>query len=137
MIRVDTHQHFWNLDEVAYPWLTPDLGPIYRNFDADELAPQLAAAGVEHTVIVQAMNSYADTDSMLAIAAAYDWVAGVVGWLPIHDPAETARKLDEYGQQPLFQRRQAPDPRRAQPRLGRAEASDRRPATPGGCRADL
>ena len=102
MIRIDTHQHFWNLDEVAYPWLTPDLGPIYRNFDADELAPQLTAAGVEHTVIVQAMNSYADCDSMLAIAAEYDWVAGVVGWLPIHDPAETARKLDEYGGNPFF-----------------------------------
>lgn len=102
MVKVDTHQHFWNLDEVAYPWLVADFGPIYRNFGADELAPQLAAAGVEHTVIVQAMNSYADTDAMLAIAEAYDWVAGVVGWLPVHDPAETARKLDEYGRNPWF-----------------------------------
>ncbi len=102
MVRVDTHQHFWNLDEVAYPWLAPAYGAIYRNFDADDLAPQLRATGVEHTVIVQAMNSYADTDSMLAIAAAHDWVAGVVGWLPIHDPAETARKLDEYGRNPWF-----------------------------------
>ena len=102
MVKLDTHQHFWNLDEVAYPWLRPSAGAIYRNFAADELAPQLAAAGVEHTVIVQAMNSYADTDSMLAIAVAQDWVAGVVGWLPIHDPAETARKLDEYGRNPYF-----------------------------------
>lgn len=102
MVSVDTHQHFWNLDEVAYPWLVPAYGPIYRNFDADDLAPQLAAVGVEHTVIVQAMNSYADTDSMLAIAEANNWVAGVVGWLPIHDPAETARKLEEYGRNPYF-----------------------------------
>ncbi len=102
MLKVDTHQHFWNLDEVAYPWLTPSLGKIYRNIDADELAPQLAAAGVDRTVIVQAMNSYADTNSMLSIAQTYDWVAGVVGWLPIHDPAETARKLDEYKRNPYF-----------------------------------
>ncbi len=102
MLKVDTHQHFWNLDEAAYPWLTPSLGKIYRNIDAEELAPQLAAAGVDHTVIVQAMNSYADTDSMLAVAETYDWVAGVVGWLPIHDPAETARKLDEYARNPYF-----------------------------------
>jgi len=102
MLTVDTHQHFWNLDEVAYPWLVPAYGPIYRNFDADELAPQLAAAGVDKTVIVQAMDSYADTDSMLAIAEACDWVAGVVGWVPIHDPAETAKKLDEYGRNPYF-----------------------------------
>ena len=92
MRTIDTHQHFWNLDEVAYPWLTSELSPIYRNFSPEELAPQLSAAGVDKTVIVQSMNSYADTDSMLAIADAYDWVAGVVGWLPLHDPAETARR---------------------------------------------
>ena len=62
MVRVDTHQHFWNLDEVAYPWLVPAYGPIYRTYTADELAPQLAASGVDKTVIVQAMDSYADTD---------------------------------------------------------------------------
>ncbi|MYE27596.1 MAG: amidohydrolase family protein, partial [Chloroflexi bacterium] len=102
MVTVDTHQHFWNLDEVAYPWLAPAYGPIYRSFAADELAPQLAASGVEKTVIVQAMDSYADTDSMLAIAEANDWVAGVVGWVPLHDPDETAKKLDEYGRNPYF-----------------------------------
>ena len=102
MVTVDTHQHFWNLDKVAYPWLTLDFGPIYRNFSPDELALQLAAAGVDKTVIVQSMNSYADTDSMLAIAEAYDWVAGVVGWLPIHDPAETAKKLEEYEKNRYF-----------------------------------
>ncbi len=102
MQTVDTHQHFWNLDEVAYPWLVPAYGPIFRNFDANELEPQLMASGVDKTVIVQAMDSYADTDSMLAIAEAYEWVAGVVGWVPIHDPEETAKKLDEYGQNPYF-----------------------------------
>ncbi len=102
MVTVDTHQHFWNLDEVAYPWLVPAYGPIYRTFAAAELEPQLAAAGVDKTVIVQAMDSYADTDSMLAIAEANDWVAGVVGWVPLHDPAEAAKKLAEYGQNLYF-----------------------------------
>ena len=99
---IDTHQHFWNLDEVAYPWLVPEYGPIYRNFAPDELAPQLAACGIDSTVIVQSMNSYADCDSMLSIAAAHDWVAAVVGWVPIHDPAEADRKLDEYAANPYF-----------------------------------
>ena len=102
MPKVDTHQHFWNLNEVAYSWLVPEFGPIYRTFAPAELAPQLAAAGVDKTVIVQSANSYADTDSMLAIAEECDWVAGVVGWVPIHDPAETAKKLDEYGGNPYF-----------------------------------
>lgn len=102
MLKVDTHQHFWNLDEVAYPWLIPEYGPIYRTYTPEELAPQLAASGVDKTVIVQAMDSYADTNSMLKIAAENDWVAGVVGWVPLHDPLEADRKLDEYQQNPYF-----------------------------------
>ncbi|MCY4466668.1 MAG: amidohydrolase family protein [Chloroflexi bacterium] len=102
MYKVDTHQHFWNLDEVAYPWLAPAYGPIYRTFTPAELEPQLNAAGVDKTVIVQSMDSYADTDSMLAIAEQHDWVAGVVGWAPLHDPAEADKKLDAYTQNPYF-----------------------------------
>ena len=102
MVKVDTHQHFWNMNEVAYPWLVPEYGPIYRTFEPSELEPQLKASGVDKTVIVQAMDSYADTNSMLNIAKNYDWVAGVVGWVPILDPEETAKKLDEYTRNPYF-----------------------------------
>lgn len=102
MLKVDTHQHFWNLDKVAYPWLVPEYGPIYATFEPADLEPQLKANGVDKTVIVQAMDSYADSDSMFEIAANNDWVAGVVGWVPLHDPVECARKLDEYIQNPYF-----------------------------------
>ena len=98
MLKLDTHQHFWHLEKVAYPWLVPEYGPIHANFEAADLAPQLAETGMQKTVIVQAADSYEDTNYMLATAAANDWVAGVVGWLPLLDPAEMARKLDEdYG----------------------------------------
>ena len=31
-MKVDAHQHFWNLNKIEYPWLVPDYGPIYANF---------------------------------------------------------------------------------------------------------
>jgi L-fuconolactonase len=93
---IDTHQHFWNLDKVAYPWLVPEYGPIYRTFEAPELESQLQAAGVDHTVIVQSMDSYEDTAYMFETAAHYSWVAGIVGWVPLLRPDETARKLEEH-----------------------------------------
>ncbi len=100
---VDSHQHFWDLEEVEYPWLVPDYGPIYRTFRPAELEPQLRAAGVERTVLVQAANSYEDTDSMLRHAAALEWIGAVVGWVPLDAPAEAARKLDEqYLRDPWF-----------------------------------
>jgi L-fuconolactonase len=46
---IDSHQHFWNLEQGEYPWLTPELDPIYRTFEPPELALQLEAAGVDGT----------------------------------------------------------------------------------------
>jgi L-fucono-1,5-lactonase len=99
---VDSHQHFWNLDEVEYDWLVPSYGPIYRTFEPDELEPQLRAAGVDRTVLVQAACSFEDTDSMLAHAAAREWIGAVVGWVPLVDHAATERALEHYLANPWF-----------------------------------
>jgi L-fuconolactonase len=99
---VDAHQHFWNLETGSYPWLTPGSGPIFRTFEPEELIPQLAAAGVDRTVLVQSMDSYADTDAMLAQADAYDFVGAVVGWVPLLRPEEAARALERYRRHPRF-----------------------------------
>jgi L-fuconolactonase len=101
-MRIDAHQHFWNLEKVSYPWLVPAYGPLYRTIEAAELEPLIKAAGINKTVIVQAMDSYEDTDYMLETAAHYDWVAGVVGWVPLNKPDETAKKLELYTKNPLF-----------------------------------
>ena len=100
---VDSHQHFWDPESVEYPWLVPEYGPIYRTLAPSELEPQLAAAGIDRTVLVQAANSYADTDSMLAHAARHAWIGAVVGWVPLEDAAEAARVLDSrYLANPWF-----------------------------------
>ncbi|MEX1297100.1 MAG: amidohydrolase family protein [Candidatus Limnocylindrales bacterium] len=99
---VDSHQHLWDLEEVEYPWLVPDYGPIYRTFRPEELEPQLAAAGVDRTVLVQAANSFEDTDSMLRHAQRYDWIGAVVGWVPLEDAHAAAQALDRYLVDPYF-----------------------------------
>jgi len=99
---VDTHLHLWNLDRVAYPWLTPDFGPICRTFDPPELAPQLSPAGVTSTVLVQAANSYADTEYMFEKALMYRWIRGVVGWVPLLLPDVAGRAIERYRRNPLF-----------------------------------
>jgi L-fuconolactonase len=100
---VDSHQHFWDPDRVDYPWLVPEYGPLYRTFTPSDLEPQLSAAGIERTVLVQSANSYADTDSMLVQAAEQPWIGAVVGWVPLEDAAEAARVLDSrYLANPWF-----------------------------------
>ncbi len=99
---IDAHQHLWDLDRVAYPWLTPDMEPIARSHVASELEPQMAEAGVTHTVLVQAANSYADTEYMLEQSAIHDWMLGIVGWIPLLYPDVAGRAIQRFHHYPLF-----------------------------------
>ncbi|HXM57943.1 MAG TPA: amidohydrolase family protein [Candidatus Dormibacteraeota bacterium] len=80
---VDAHHHFWDPARADYPWLTDELAPIRRAFGPDDLRPLLAEAGVDGTVLVQTRSSLEETRELLAIAAATDFVAGVVGWVDL------------------------------------------------------
>ncbi|PSL08223.1 L-fuconolactonase [Haloactinopolyspora alba] len=99
---VDAHQHLWDLDAVEYPWLTPDAGPIYRTFGWSDLSPELAATGVDATVLVQAANSVEDTEAMLAQADAHPEIVGVVGWVDLTDPAAARATLERFASDPRF-----------------------------------
>jgi len=100
--RIDTHQHFWNLAEVEYSWLVPEYGPIYATFTPKDLEPQLREAGIDRTIVVQSANSYEDTAHMLFAADEYDWIGGVIGWVNLLDPSETARRISMYSRHPKF-----------------------------------
>lgn len=92
--RVDAHQHFWNLESGLYAWPTRAEPAIHRTFTPDDLAPEVHAAGIDATVVVQATDSLADTDAMIAAAGEHAWVAGVVGWLPLADRAASEEALE-------------------------------------------
>jgi L-fuconolactonase len=98
---LDAHQHFWRLDRGDYHWMSPALGPIYRDFGPEDLAPLMAKAGISQTIVVQAAESEAETDWLLDLAARCDFVAGVVGWLDMTAP-DFAARLDHYAAEPLW-----------------------------------
>jgi L-fuconolactonase len=93
-VRIDAHHHFWDLESGLYPWLTTAEPAIRRTFSPAELEPELMAAGIDATVLVQAADSLADTDAMLDAASRHSWIAGVVGWLPLADLNAAERALD-------------------------------------------
>jgi len=111
---VDSHQHFWRIDRGDYGWLTPQVGPIYRDCLPEHLAPQLARAGVGTTVLVQAAPTVAETRYLLELAHQHPFIAGVVGWVDFESPdaVETIAKLAEdpqlLGLRPMIQ--DIPDP---------------------------
>ena len=84
---VDSHHHFWDPSRRDYPWMGDNLASIRKPFGPAELRPQLAAAHVDRTVLVQTVSSVGETGEFLETAAATDFVAGVVGWADLTDPA--------------------------------------------------
>ena len=83
---IDAHQHFWCLDRGDYGWLTPALGPIYRDFGPADLAPILARRAIDATILVQAAPTDRETTWLLDLAAKTSFVAGVVGWVAFDAP---------------------------------------------------
>jgi L-fuconolactonase len=84
---VDAHHHVWDLSLRDQPWLAqPELAPLRRNFALSDLKPEAVARGVTATVLVQTVTEPEETPEMLALAAADDLVAGVVGWVDLEAP---------------------------------------------------
>lgn len=102
MLKIDTHHHFWNLSEVEYSWLKPEHGIIYGLFDPAMLEPQVKAAGIDKTVIVQSADSYEDTASMLVNSDYHDWIGGVVGWANLLKPDEVHKRMEMYKKHQKF-----------------------------------
>lgn len=101
-MRIDAHQHVWEIESGLYPTLAALPAPANRSYEPGELLPQLIATGIDATVLVQAEDHHEDTAAMLAHAREHDWIAGVVGWLPLLDPAATAAGIAAWGREPLL-----------------------------------
>jgi L-fuconolactonase len=75
---VDAHQHFWEVGRFDYPWMTRDLGVLYRDY-----LPTGPQSGVDKIVVVQASNSLAESRWLLSLADEHEFIAGVVGWVDL------------------------------------------------------
>jgi L-fuconolactonase len=85
---VDSHHHFWTPGRYDYYWMAgPELEPIRREYRPADLQPLITAAGVDYTVLVQTVPSVDETREFLEIAEDIPFVAGVVGWVDLTDPA--------------------------------------------------
>jgi L-fuconolactonase len=92
--RIDAHHHFWDPARYSYPWMAGGaMDPIRRAFTPDDLRGALGDARIDGTVLVQTLSSPPETREFLALAAATDFVHGVVGWIDLTS-ASVADDLD-------------------------------------------
>ena len=120
-MRIDSHQHYWNLKQCDFYWDSPKLPSILRGpYGPRDLAPSLKKYRIDKTVVVQAADNTAETDFLLDLAHRTPSIAGVVGWLDM-EALGFARQFARYrrnkkfiGIRPMFQDRPAADMLRPQ-----------------------
>jgi L-fuconolactonase len=104
---IDAHLHLWEPGPGRYSWLGPQHGALFRSFGPEEAEAVLTGAegrvaGVKGAVLVQADDTTADTEAMLAVADRHAWVLGVVGWIPLERPAQAEAELSRLAGHPRF-----------------------------------
>jgi L-fuconolactonase len=85
MPRIDAHQHFWQYNSAQYGWIGDDMNVIRRDFLPEDLASEMKLAGVDGSIAVQAAGA-GETEWLLGLAKDWDFILGVVGWVPLTDP---------------------------------------------------
>ncbi|ACR32177.1 amidohydrolase family protein [Burkholderia glumae] len=99
MPRVDAHQHYWRIAARGGYWPPGELRAIFRDFTPPDLAPELEAAGIDGTVLVQSLPTEADTQYLLELAAGTDSVWAVVGWVDLKG-ADAASRIASFAAHP-------------------------------------
>jgi L-fuconolactonase len=100
-MRIDAHQHFWDLTRFDYAWMPPEPSILRQNFLPDRLARILTRNRFAGSVVVQATTLLAETHWLLDLADANEFILAVVGWVDLTDP-RLGLTLDELQKRPKF-----------------------------------
>ena len=80
---IDAHHHLWRYTPAEYGWIDDDMARLRRDFLPPDLIAEMATAGIDGTIAVQARQTMEETHWLLDLADANDAIRGVVGWADI------------------------------------------------------
>jgi L-fuconolactonase len=100
-MRIDAHQHFWDLGRFEYAWMPPEASVLRQTFLPDRLARILTRNRFEGSVLVQANTLLEETHWLLELANENEFIRAVVGWVDLTDP-RLGSTLDSLQKNPKF-----------------------------------
>jgi L-fuconolactonase len=100
-MRIDAHQHFWDIQRFQYPWMPAGESPLRRSFLPHQLAPILERNNFQGSIVVQANTIIEETHWLLELAAQHEFIRGIVGWVDLTD-AHVGATLDELQRHAKF-----------------------------------
>lgn len=98
-MKLDSHQHFWVINDTDYVWMSDAHSPIKRDFLPSDLEALSAVSGIDGCVAVQARQTIEETQWLLDLAEQNNFIRAVVGWIPLLED-DAAPWLDQFAAQP-------------------------------------
>ena len=80
---IDAHHHLWRYSAAEYEWIDDRMAALRRDFLPVDFVTELANAGINGAVTVQARQTLEETRWLLELAGSCNQILGVVGWAPI------------------------------------------------------
>jgi L-fuconolactonase len=100
-MTIDSHQHFWTYNQREYGWIGESMSVLACDRLPEHLAPELRSLGFDGSIAVQARQTVEETEWLLSLADAHDWIKGVVGWVDLRSP-DADERLGVYARHPKF-----------------------------------
>ena len=100
-MKIDSHHHFWKYDPHTYSWMNEKMEVLKIDYQPADLKKEIAKAGIDGVVSVQADQSLRETDDLLEHARTNDFILGVVGWFPLAD-TNVRDLFDKYSNNQLL-----------------------------------
>ncbi len=79
-MRIDAHQHFWQLTKFDYAWMPPGENVLRRDYLPQELGSILQEHRFDGCVAVQATMDAGEAQWLLDLGKEYDFIKGAVVW---------------------------------------------------------
>jgi len=83
MQKIDSHQHFWRYDPVKHDWIDDSMKMILKDFLPGDLQPVLKENNFDGCIAVQADQTEAETNFLLALQQENTFIKGIVGWVDL------------------------------------------------------
>lgn len=100
-MRIDAHQHYWQLRRGDYGWLTAKDGLLYQDYLPNQLVPLLKQHNLVKSIVIQAAPTLEETQFLLGLCHKEASLAGVVGWLDL-ESEHFDRQLSQLRLNPYF-----------------------------------
>jgi L-fuconolactonase len=100
-MRIDAHQHYWQIGRGDYGWITKELPELFRDYSPKDLVSHLKKHELDGSIVVQAAPTYEETDYILTLADQTPSILGVVGWLNLFDQNHRSH-YDRFRRNPKF-----------------------------------